>query len=128
MTEPLDLNQAPGPKVAATPAAYNPTGSSIAPGSTVSPGGGYPSNPAEPPAINSGPAAGQPSQAESFAMGITLLSPCTTCGVAVMPQDMGLHSQQHGTGYFPEGSDFGSRNFSVDADLQTGRYSIGEQK
>ena len=121
MTE--SINQDVGPKVAATPTAYNPTGSTQAPGGTKAPSG-YPSNPAEPPAVNSGPAAGQPSQAESFSMGITFLSPCSVCGIAIQPDQLSGHIVTHSTGFMQQGSHFGNRNFSVDADSQTGRYSV----
>jgi hypothetical protein len=123
MTENLDLNQAlGGPQVVASPPAVAATGSSISPGSTVSPGGGYPRNPAEPPAINSGPAGGQPQQASTFSQGIFLLSPCSVCGIAIQPDQAGLHSQQHSTGYFPEGSNFGNRTGQLNP--ATGRFEL----
>jgi hypothetical protein len=117
MTEPI--NQAPGPKIAPAVA--------VGSGSTQSPGNGYPPNPAEPAQTNGGPARGEPQQAQGFVQGIVLMSPCSTCGISYLPSDFPGHSQTHGTNFYREGSDFGSRNFSVDADLQTGRYSVGEQ-
>jgi hypothetical protein len=124
MTENLDLDT--GPKVAATPAAYNPTGSSIAPGSTVAPPG-YPDNPAAFPKVNDAVAGGQPQDADTYSQGLVLMAVCPTCGIGYQPDQMGGHQQTHGSGFMREGSDFGNRNFSVDADLQAGRFSIGEQ-
>jgi hypothetical protein len=118
-SENLDLDS--GPKVAATPAAYNPTGSSIAPGSTVAPPG-YPDNPAAFPNVNDAVAGGQPQQASTFSQGISILSACATCGVAYQPDQLGAHSQSHGTGFMQQGgSDFGQRTGQLD---DSGRFTL----
>ena len=113
MTE--SINQAPGTK-----AAYDPTGSTQAPGSTVAPSG-YPDNPAPFPAVNDAVAAGKPQKASTFSQGISILSPCPTCAVAYQPDQLGAHAQTHGQNFYTEGSDFGQRTAQLD---DSGRYTL----
>src|SRR5579864_3657694 len=70
--------------------------SRLAPGSTGSPGGGYPQNPADPALENPEIEAGIPPSSDGVSNGFQIMAGCGQCGMAVpVGPEFGAHVQAH---------------------------------
>ena len=70
----------------------NPTGVKLVPDPTATPQS-YPSNPGAVHMVNPGPNAGNPLGAPTISQGIQLMEPCSICGAAFPPDQIGTHQR-----------------------------------